>query len=110
MCEIGKVERYYPIFDTTSRTGVSEIGIFSFMNALVITPTRLNEIKHILTTERSVAYSIYLVLRQITDEEKKELGIFDNIERLFNLLFVIEGEIGMDIERAIKEYENSSDL
>lgn len=74
-----------------------------------MTQKRLDEIKHILSTERSVAYSIYLVLSQITDEEKKELGIFDNIERIFNLLFEIEGEIGMDIERKIKEYENSSD-
>lgn len=74
-----------------------------------MTTNRLNEIKSILETERSVAYSLYLVLSQITDEEKKELGIFDNIERVFNLLFEIEVEIGMDIDRAIKEFENSKE-
>lgn len=74
-----------------------------------MTTERLNEIKHILETERSVAYSIYLVLSQILDEEKKELGIFDNIERVFYLLFEIEGEIGMDIERKIREFENSKE-
>lgn len=78
------------------------------MNALVMTPTRLDEIKHILSTQRSVAYSIYLVLRQITDEEKKELGIFDNIERVFNLLFEIEGEIGMDINRILEGYDTDN--
>lgn len=75
-----------------------------------MTTERLNEIKHLLETERSVAYSIYLVLSQISAEDKKELGIFANIERVFNLLFEIEGEIGMDIERKIREYENSSNL
>ena len=75
-----------------------------------MTSNRLDDIKHILSTERSVAYSIYLVLSQITDEEKKELGIFDNIERVFNMLFEIEGEIGMDIESAIEEFENNSNL
>lgn len=74
-----------------------------------MTPQRLDEIKHILETQRSVAYSIYLVLRQITEDEKKELGIFDNIERVFNLLYEVECEIGIDIERKIKEFENSKE-
>lgn len=37
LCENGKVEQYYPLFDVSSRTGASDKGIFIFMNALVMT-------------------------------------------------------------------------
>ena len=74
-----------------------------------MTKERINEIKDILSTERSVAYSIYLVFRQITDKEKRELGIFDEMEYILCALDDIDCRIGMDIERTIKEFENSSD-
>lgn len=37
MCENGQFERYYPLFDVSSRTGTSDKGIFISMNALVMT-------------------------------------------------------------------------
>lgn len=70
---------------------------------------RLDEIKHILKRTRDRGYQIFLMLMGITKEERKELGIFDEIEHIFLALDDIDCRIGMDIDRAIKEFENSSD-
>lgn len=45
LCENGKVERYYPLFDVTSRTGTSDKGIFSFMK---FTVSQLEQFERIL--------------------------------------------------------------
>ena len=70
---------------------------------------RLDEIKHILERVQDRSYLIFILLCDITKEERKELGIFDDIEHIFLALDDIDCRIGMDIERAIKEFENSSD-
>lgn len=74
-----------------------------------MTANRLDEIKHILKRTRDRGYQIFLMLMDITKEEREELGIFDEIERICCGLDDIDCRIGMDIETAIKEYENSSD-
>lgn len=74
-----------------------------------MTQTRLDEIKHILKKTQDRGYQIFLMLMDITKEERKELGIFDEIEHIFLALDDIECSIGMDIDRAIKEFENSKD-
>ena len=67
-----------------------------------MTLTRLDEIKHILKRTRDRGYQIFLMLMDITKEERKELGIFDEIEHIFLALNDIDCKIGMDIRRKIK--------
>lgn len=74
-----------------------------------MTPTRLDEIKHILKKTRDRGYQMFLILSAITKEERKELGIFEDMEHIFLALDDIDCRIGMDMERAIKEFENSKD-
>lgn len=74
-----------------------------------MTASRLNEIKHILERVQDRGYQIFLMLMDITKEERKELGIFDEIEHIFLALDDIDCRIGMDIERAIIEFENTKE-
>lgn len=75
-----------------------------------MTPQRLDEIKHILKKTQDRGYQIFLMLMDITKEERKELGITDVIEHICLALDDIDCRIGMDIERKIEEFENSSNL
>lgn len=75
-----------------------------------MTTNRLDEIKHILKKTQDRCYQIFLLLSTITKEERKALGIFDEIEHIFLALDDIDCRIGMDIERKIKEFENPSNL
>lgn len=72
---------------------------------MIMTQTRLDEIKHILKRVQDRGYQIFLMLMDITKEERKELGIFDVIEHICCALDDIDCRIGMDIEGKIKEYE-----
>ena len=74
-----------------------------------MTQKRLDEIKHILKRTRDRGYQIFLMLMDISKEERKELGIFDEIEHIFLALDDIDCRIGKDIEKKIKEYENSKE-
>ena len=74
-----------------------------------MTAKRLDDIKHILKRVQDKGYQIFLMLMDITKEERKELGIFDEIEHICCFLDCIDCRIGIDIERKINEFENSKE-
>lgn len=74
-----------------------------------MTASRLDEIKHILEKTRDRGYQIFLMLMDITKEERKELGIFDEIEHVFLALHDIDKKIGKDIDRILKEYDKNNE-
>lgn len=74
-----------------------------------MTAKRLDEIKHILEKTRDRGYQIFLMLMDITKEERKELGIFDEIEHVFLALEDIDKKIGKDIDRILKEYDKNNE-